>query len=416
MEEVVRLREANRKQLSLEPIDLDSRLAADHPARAIWRVLEGMDLSRFEAAIKAREGVAGRDATDPKILLALWLYALSDGVASAREVERLSSAHDAYKWICGGVSVNHHLLSDFRVAHGTALDELMSQVLAVLMHKKLVRLYRVAQDGTRVRASAGAGSFRRKPRLEQCLQQARAHLQALQHEAEHLDPQRGSRAQAAQARAAREYQQRLEQALAELPKVAAHKKNRQQAARVSSTDPEARVMKMGDGGFRPAYNVQFATDTESRIIVGVGVSNAGTDTAQLEPMLEQIERRTGKLPEQALVDGGFTNFASLERAAADGVEVFAPLRSKNKTYRLDPMQPHPADSPAIAEYRARMASPQAHQIYQQRAATAETVNADLKTWRGLDRLLVRGSAKVLAIATWSALTYNLMRAIRMGWL
>src|SRR5208282_3830291 len=213
--------------------------------------------------------------------------------------------------------------------------------------------HRVAQDGTRVRASAGAASFRRKPRLEQCLKQARAHLQALQRELEHLDPERGARAQAAQARAAREYQQRVEQALAELPKVAAHKNNRQEAARVSSTDPQARVMKMGDGGFRPAYNVQFATDTESRIIVGVGVSNAGTDTAQLAPMLEQIERRTGKLPEQALVDGGFANFASLERVAADGVAVFAPLRSKNKTYKLDPAQPRSTDSPLIAEYLPR---------------------------------------------------------------
>src|SRR5208337_804280 len=360
---------------------------------------------------------SGRARCDrPQDSAALWLYALSDGVASAREVERLSSAHDAYKWICGGVSVNHHLLSDFRVAHGAALDELMSQVLAVLMHKKLVRLHRVAQDGTRVRASAGAASFRRKPRLEQCLKQARAHLQALQRELEHLDPERGARAQAAQARAAREYQQRVEQALAELPKVAAHKNNRQEAARVSSTDPQARVMKMGDGGFRPAYNVQFATDTESRIIVGVGVSNAGTDTAQLAPMLEQIERRTGKLPEQALVDGGFANFASLERVAADGVAVFAPLRSKNKTYKLDPAQPRSTDSPLRAECRAPMASPQGQQSSRERAETAETVNADLKTWRGLDRLLVRGTAKVLAVAVWSALAYNLMRAIRMGWL
>jgi len=195
MDEAVRLREANRKQLRLESVDLDSRLGLDHPARAIWRVLEAMDLSRFEAPIKAREGSAGRDATDPRISLALWLYALSQGVASAREVARLSAAHDAYKWICGGVSVNHHMLSDFRVDHGAALDELLSQLLAVLIHKKLVKLHRVAQDGTRVRASAGAASFRRKPRLEQCLSQARAHIEALAREAEHSPPERGVRAQ-----------------------------------------------------------------------------------------------------------------------------------------------------------------------------------------------------------------------------
>jgi transposase len=416
MDEAVRLREANRKQLRLESVDLDSRLGLDHPARAIWRVLEAMDLSRFEAPIKAREGSAGRDATDPRISLALWLYALSQGVASAREVARLSAAHDAYKWICGGVSVNHHMLSDFRVDHGAALDELLSQLLAVLIHKKLVKLHRVAQDGTRVRASAGAASFRRKPRLEQCLSQARAHIEALAREAEHSPPERGVRAQAAQARAAREYHERVEQALAELPKVAAVHKNPKTEPRVSTTDPQARVMKMSDGGFRPAYNLQFSTDIDSRVIVGFGASNAGTDNEQLEPMLAQIQQRTERAPEQTLVDGGYASFDSLERVAAQGVEVFMPLRTQNQTYRLDPAQPHPGDSPAIADYRQRMASVEGRQIYKQRAATAETVNADLKTWRGLDRLLVRGSSKVLIVATWAALTYNLLRSIRMGWL
>jgi len=147
MEEAVRLREANRKQLILHPTDLEGLLEAEHPARAIWRVLEGLALGRFEESIKAREGSAGRDATDPRILLALWLYGLSQGVSSARELARLSTLHAAYRWICGGVTVNYHLLSEFRSAQSAALDELMSQVLAVLMHKGLVKLYRVAQDG-----------------------------------------------------------------------------------------------------------------------------------------------------------------------------------------------------------------------------------------------------------------------------
>lgn len=415
MEEAVRLREANRRQLSWEAVDLDSRLSPEHPARAIWRVLEGLDLSRFEAPIKAREGVAGRDATDPKILLALWLYALSEGVASAREVARLSQAHDGYRWICGGVSVNYHMLSDFRVGNGAALDELMSQVLAVLMHKRLVKLHRIAQDGTRVRASAGAASFRRRARLEQCLRQARAHIEALAREAEHPDPERKVRAQAAQARAAREYEERVERALAELPQVAAVHKNSRTEPRVSSTDPQARVMKLGDGGFRPAYNLQFATDTDSRIIVGVGATNAGADSPQLEPMLDEVERRTGKLPEQVLADGGYHSFAAVERSAERGIEVFSPPRH-NRTYHIDPLVPHPGDPPAIAAYRQRMASARGQEIYRQRAATAETVNADLKTWRGLDRLLVRGMNKVLMVATWSALAYNLMRAIHLRWL
>lgn len=213
-------------------------------------------------------------------------------------------------------------------------------------------------------------------------------------------------------------QARLEQALAELPKVAAHKHQQEGAAepRVSSTDPEARVMKMGDGGFRPAYNRQFAADTESRIIVGVGACNAGTDSKQLEPMLDQLERRTQRLPAQLLVDGGFTNLASFARAAQRGVEVFAPLRKHHQSYKLDPAEPHRADPPAIAAYRQRMACAEGKQVYKQRTATIETVNADLKTYRGLDRLLVRGAAKVLSVALWAALTYNLMRGITMGWL
>jgi transposase len=179
MEARPRLRLANRQQLRLEPFDLESLLEADHPARAIWRVLEGMDLSRFEESIKAREGVAGQNTTDPKILLGLWLYGLSEGVACARELERRCERHNAYRWMRGGVSVNHHMLSDFRHDHGAALDELFSQVLAVLMHKGLLSLQRVAQDGTRVRASAGAASFRREPTLRRCLAEAQAQVAAL---------------------------------------------------------------------------------------------------------------------------------------------------------------------------------------------------------------------------------------------
>jgi transposase len=421
MEEAVRLREPNRKQVVLRPEDLDGLIGPEHAARALWRVLEGLELARFYAPIRAREGSAGRDATDPRMLLALWLYGLSEGVNSAREIERLCQAHAAYRWICGGVSVNYHTLSDFRSGCSAALDELMSQVLAVLMHKRLLKLYRVAQDGTRVRASAGAASFRRKASLERCLKEARTHLAALAAEHAGGETSPGARAAAARKRAAGEREQRVEQALDELQRLSAHQaqaKNhpqRKREARVSSTDAEARVMKLGDGGFAAAYNLQFATDTDSRIIVGVRAANSGSDSHQLEPMLDEIERRTGVLPRQHLADGGYLNFAAVERSAARGTAVFSPPRA-NRTYHIDPLSPQPADSAALAAYRQRMACAEGQQIYRQRAATAETVNADLKTWRGLDRLRVRGLSKVLTVALWSALTYNLLRAIRMEWL
>ena len=421
MDEEVRLREPNRKQFILQALDYETLIGAEHPVRAIWQVLEGLDLSRFCAPIKARENGPGRDATSPRMLLGLWLYGLSEGVNSAREIERLSTEHAAYRWLCGGVSVNHHLLSDFRSGHGAALDELLGQVLGLLLDQRLISLSRVAQDGTRVRASAGAASFRRKARLKACVRAARHHLELLNAEAERDPTQCRARQRAAALGAARDYEQRCQRAVARLAELGAHKaeaKNhpqRKTETRVSTTDPEARVMKMADGGFRPAYNLQFATDTASRIIVGVGASNSGTDSQQMEPMLDEIERRTGKVPEQHLVDGGYMNFAAVERAAARGVEVFCPPR-ENRTYHIDPLSPQPGDRAAIAEYRERMGSAEGKRIYLERAATAETVNADLKTWRGLDRLLLRGTTKVLMVATWSALAYNLMRSIKMGWL
>jgi transposase len=419
--EEARVRKPNRQQMVLRPENLDGLIDASHPARAIWRVLEGMDLSRFYQPIKARVGSAGRDATDPRVLLALWLYGLSEGINSARELERLSEAHAAYRWICGGVSVNYHTLSDFRSQSGPALDQLMSEILAVLMRKKLLKLYRVAQDGTRVRASAGAASFHRKPTLERCLKEARAHLERLAREDEGGPTAASARVQAAQERAARERETRFTQALEELARLQVTKgqaKNHPQRkgeVRASSTDPQARVMKLGDGGFAPAYNLQLATDTESRLIVGVRATNSGADSQQLEPMQQEIERRTRVLPKQHLADGGYMNFDSVERSAARGIEVFSPPRN-NRTYHINPLTPQPGDSPALADYRRRMSSEEGKQIYKQRAATAETVNADLKTWRGLDRLLVRGLTKVVTVTLWSAITYNLMRAINMHWL
>jgi len=302
-EEQVRLREANRTQLRLEAINLDELIEANHAARAIWELLGKLDVSRFEEPIKAREGSAGRDATDPRILLALWLYAISEGVASARALERLCASHDAYKWICGGVSVNYHLLSEFRVEHGAALDELMAQLLGALMSNQLVTLYRVAQDGTRVRASAGTSSFHRRQTLHKHVRQARRRIEELKAEAD--NSALSERVKQAQHRAARDREHRLNQALeqaTELAQLQTTQKNHPQRkaekeVRASSTDPEARVMKRGDGGFRPSYNLQLATDVQSRIVVGVTVTNQGTDSQQSLPMLDDIKARTGREPQ-----------------------------------------------------------------------------------------------------------------------
>jgi transposase len=408
-----RLRTAQRDQIELRPCDLESLLPADHPARSIWSTVERMDLSRLYASIQARGSQPGRSATDPKILVALWIYATKEGVGRARELARLCEQHDAYRWICGGVSVNYHTLSDFRVSHDEVVNGLLSQVLAVLTHQGIVTLDRVAQDGLRVRASAGKSSFRRKPSLAECLAEAEARIAELKRHADAPDGTRSARQRAAEERAAREREERLRRALAELPKVGALRESRRGEARVSTTDAEARVMKMGDGGFRPAYNVQLATDVDGRAIVGVSVTNAGTDTQQMAPMLEAIEQRTGKRPRSYLVDGGFINYEAFEDASAKGVQVVAPVKVFRKS-DADPHVPKADDSPVIAEWRVRMGTDAGKAAYTERASTAETVNADLRGHRGLTAFNVRGVKKVRAVVMWAALTYNVMRALSLG--
>lgn len=408
-----RLLVPNRAQMELRAIDLESLLPADHPARAVWEFVESLDLSPLYAQVQSVEGSAGRPAIDPRIYLALWLYATIEGVGSARALERLTRHHDAYRWILGGVSVNHHSLSDFRVQHGEYLDQVLTQSVAVLMEQKLVTLKRVSQDGTRVRASAGAASFRRQASLERCLQEAEEQVERLRAELE-KEPEATNRRQvAARQRAAEDRQRRVKAALEQLPEVEAKKSAAEKPkARVSTTDAEARVMKMGDGGFRPAYNGQFAVDTETQIVVGVEVSNSGSDQGQLVPMLEQLEERYQKIPSESLVDGGFANLKDIEKASEMGTEVFAPV-AKPKAPERDPHVPLPTDSPAVGKWRQRMGTSEAKEIYKQRASTVECVNA-LARNRGLQRLLVRGLAKARAIFLWYAIAHNLMRSLSLG--
>lgn len=375
-----------------------------------------LDLAAFYSSIEAREGVAGAPAIDPKVLLSLWVYATSKGEGSAREVWRLTQEHLAYRWLCGGVDVGYHTLSDFRSDNGEKLSDLMTQVLALLMSKDLVDLSRVAQDGTRVRASAGAASFRRGETLDVLMRQAREHLDAVTEEGK--DPEIGARRAAARKRGAAQRIARLEEALEQLPEVVETKKRsgaKDSTARVSTTDPDARVMKMGDGGFRPAFNAQLATTADNaRVIVGVAVTNRGSDAGESTPMLEQIEQRTGVRPGEILVDGGYVQHEAIDQAAALDVTVYGPVPKPRKPDDRDPHAPRPGDSAAVAAWRARMATDQAKEIYRDRAATAETVNADAKAHRGLSHLVVRGQDKVFSCTVLFALTYDVLRLITLG--
>jgi len=408
-----RLRRAERHQVVMQAASMDALLPEDHRARWVWEYVEGLDLSRLYEAIQSVEGGPGRDAIDPRILMALWLYATLEGVGSARQLAQLCVDHVAYRWICGGVSVNYHTLSDFRTAHPELLDELLTQSVATLMHEGLVTLHRVAQDGMRVRAHAGAASFRRRPSLEECQRQAQEQVASLRRELESDPAASTRRQQAARERARQERSRRIGRALEALGEIEKKKPDRRKkdGARASTTDPEARVMKMADGGFRPAHNVEIATDTASQVITGVEVVNVGSDTGQMPPMVRQHQERYGRTPAEILVDGGFAQLESIEQVSspAVGTTVYAPLQKTRKEGR-DLHQPLPGDSEAIAAWRRRMGTVEAQEIYKERAATAECVNAISRN-RGLHQFRVRGLQKARSVVLWFALAHNLMRAV-----
>ena len=400
----------NRNQLEWRASDLESLLLPGHRARIVWGYVERQNLEGLYAGIKVVEGGVGRAAIAPEILYALWLYATLEGVGGARALARLTQAHDAYRWICGGVQVNYHTLADFRSHQGDALDELLTDNVASLMAAGAVKLKAAAQDGMRVRASAGAASFRREEKLKACLEAAREQVSSLKAQVDDDPVGETARKQAAQRRAAEEREARIEAALARLPELAAIKKGQgkdPKEARASTTDADATVMKMGDGGFRPAFNFQYATDTESQVIIGVEVVTAGSDQGQMSPMVEQVSERCGQTPESWLVDGGYPGHGQLD-AVAEETTVYAPV-PKTKDPAVDVHQAKAKDSPAVAKWRERMGSDEAKALYKDRAATAECVNA-LARNRGLKCLLVRGLKKVKGVALLFALAHNLMRA------
>lgn len=410
----LRLRYANRAQATFRMCALDTLIPEDHAVRVVWAYVEALDLTALLQKIRAVDGGPGQAPADPRILVTLWLYATLRGVGSARELDRRCDPETGevpFQWICGEVSVNYHTLSDFRTGHVELLDGLLTSSVATLRQQELVDLERVAQDGMKVRAAAGASSFRRRKSLAACLQEANEQVQALKNEL-HDDPAAGSRRQqAARARAARERAERLQRALEQLPKIEAKKKPAEKSeARASTTDAEARVMKMGDGGFRPAFNVQLATDTKTQIIVGVDVINSGGDQGQMAPMVEQLKERHGDAPKEMLVDGGFTKKEDIEAVSAPNgtTTVYAPVQ-KSKDPERDAHTPRADDAPAVAEWRTRMATEVAKKIYLDRASTAECVNAHARN-RGLQQFRVRGLNRARAVVLWYVLAHNLMRA------
>ena len=411
-----RLRVPHRDQVEFTWSSLDERLDPESPARAVWALVCRLDLDAWLADIKAVEGHVGRDATDPRLLVALWVFATLKGIGSARELERLCKDHLAYQWLCGGVSVNYHMLADFRSQGGAKWDALLTQIVATLMAEGLVTMDRVAQDGMRVRADAGKSSFRTAGRLEELLEMATEQVETLKQLAETDPEELTDRQRAARERAAAERQAQIEEAARQCEELRTKKEAREKGrkeksseARASTTDPEARNMKFSDGGCRPGFNVQFATDTATGVVVGVDVTNAGTDSEEMPPMLDQLETRYDTVPGEILVDGGFASLDAIDATEARDCKVYAPVKDADKQKKAgkDPYARKPHDTAHTAAWRERMGEEASQTIYKLRAQTAEWVNAQCRN-RGFWRMPVRGREKCRIVATLYAITHNLI--------
>jgi transposase len=410
----VRLRVPERSQIGLQVSALDDLISEDHPVRSVWAFVEGLDLSALYEAIKAREGQPGHPPAAPELMLSLWLWATVDGVGSARQLDRLCRDHLVYRWLCGGVSMNYHSLSNFRLAHMAVLERLLAQGVASMVEAGLVSLDTLAQDGLRVRAGAGASSFRRHARLDDLLTAAQMRVERLRAEVE-TDPAAGDRRRrAAKERGAREREARIAAAQKRMKELEAERERRektnkkqvakQKEPRASTTDADARVMKMADGGWRPAYNMQIISTPEHQVIVAVDIDTSGSDRGLAQPGIEMVHAE-GYEPSNYLVDGGFTKNDDIEWTHAKDVKLWCPAgQTKHGT---DSYAPKKDDSVGVADWRERMRSEEGKAFYRLRAEH-ECINAHARRM-GLRQLTLRGKVKARIHLLWFALAHNMMR-------
>lgn len=409
-----RLNRPDRSQVDPNPGILDELLPEDDPARLVWELVQSLQMAPLYQNIRAVEGHAGRAAIDPLVLTAVWLYATMEGIVSARQLAEKCYRDDGFKWLCGGVDVNYHTLADFRTRHAEWLEEQVVSGIAALRAEGLVDLNKVGQDGLRVRASAGAASFCKEEKLNASLEEAQQQWNHLQQELE-TNQSLTRRQRAARQRAARERLERLRRAKEQLPELQAAREARKKGdgagARVSTTDPDARRMKMPDGGFRPAYNVQLATTLDTLVITGVDVTNAGSDNGQMAPMVERIQQQQGCVPEECYVDGGFSTVDDITTVSQQGTTVFAPVKEarRQQDEGKDPYAPRRSDTAEVAAWRQRMGTDEGKTKYRERAK-CEWTNAMCRNC-GMYQFKVRGLDKVLAVVLWYVLIHNLLRTV-----
>jgi transposase len=420
---------ADRAQTRFDYIDLESLLALEHRARVVVGFVETLDLSALYDAIGSRVGEAGRPPADPAVLLSLWLYATIEGIGSARQLERLCEQDIAYRWIAGGVPLNYHGLSDFRIAHTEVLDRLLSESVTALIAEGVVSLSEIAVDGTKVRANASRGSFKPADKLARIEAKVAHRLASLKAELE-KDPEASSRRrQAARERASKEVKERAERARAALERMRkerearskkhpSEKEKKTSELKASLTDPDCRNMRFADGAVRPGYNAQIAVVPRQGIIVSVEMTERRNDSGLAMPMVDEIVRRYAKAPQNLLVD---THYATVEDVAAlagheaGSVKVFAPLPPEKETIgprALANRKSQRAREPdSVKEWRARMDTAAGQDTYRRRKLI-ERVNANLKN-HGFGILKVRGLIKAKAVLLLHALANNLMAMQRL---
>ena len=416
-----RVNRPERYQVEMHFMALDQMLSDDHRARLVWQYVESLDLEPLYAGFKSVQGTAGRNGIAPEILLALWLMATIDSISSARELNRRCERDIAYMWICGNVSVNYHTLSEFRSGNAEFFEKMLTDSVTGMVEAGLVTLDSIGQDGMRVRANAGASSFRRQPRLEEHHQAAQRRVEQLhRNDVDDSDSSnQDARRRAARKRAAAERTQRIAEAIKQVRELRERKEKRQKGdgekARCSTTDPDARRMKMGDGGTRPAYNFQFATDGDSRVIVAVDVTNSGSDRGQMAPMHEKVVATYGRTPNEFLVDSAFATKDDVTTVERAGTQVVSTVHGAEAMARRgnDPYARTRGDSDEYAVFRARMGEEKWRERYKQRPGIAEFPNAECRN-RGCRLLLVRGLKRVRSVALLYASTINVMRMMNLG--
>jgi len=471
-----RLIPVDRKQMRMVPVDVERLIPEDHEARAIWDFVGSLDLAPYYGEIASVEGEAGRPAYDPQVLMSIWVYAYAKGIGSAREIAKRTEYDPAFQWLTGMEIINHHTLSDFRVNHKESLDRLFVQTLGIMSAEGLVTLERVAHDGTKVKACAGADGFRREERIKTHLKAAEEQIRTLQ---ESPEEEISLRRQKAHERSAREKKERMERALSELAKIREGKTEEEALeARASVTDPDSRIMKQSDDGYAPSYNLQVSTDSAFGIIVAQAISQRPEDCGELLPALQRIEENAGKAPVQIVADGGYTtreNIMAMNEKETDFIGSFEGRSKKrgidhefhhdkftydqdSNTYacpqgkmlryqrkdrlagktnymyraRIVDCRSCPSkekccprakcrfvaravDHPAVTAFLEKMKTEKAKEIYRTRGPIAEFSNAWIKAKIGLRVFHLRGLLKVGMEALWACLTYNIQQWIRLCW-